>query len=101
MMVFGSCLFFPRGRRDSRTFGGHWLRLQGLDVRRESDNLLLGQLSLKTGHQRLIAGDDLSVGLENGFANVCVVRCNGGTVSQENLGSIKAVQRRRTAASVS
>ena len=93
--------FLPRSCwRDAGALGGHGLRLQGLDVGREAQNLLLGHQALERGHDGLIPGHNLSFRLQNGFADVTFVGSHGGTIGEQHLGAINAIERGAAAGAV-
>src|SRR5260370_27976590 len=71
-----------------------------MNIGNESENLLLRQLALERGHQRLIPGYDFRIRLQDRFADVGFVRGDGGTIRQKNLRAINAVERRGAARAI-
>src|SRR5712692_11911526 len=93
-------LSLSRGRRNPGTLRGNRLRLQRLDIGGESENLLLSQLSLERGHQRLIPGHNFRIRLQKRFAKIRFVRSDGRTICQENLRAKQAVERGSAAGAI-
>src|SRR5690348_12977166 len=85
----------PQG--DSGALGRNGLRFQGFDVSRQADNLLLRELSLECGHERLVASHNFCIGLENGFPDVSLIGSDGGAVGKAYLSVVQSIKGGSTA----